>query len=78
MKNFITGLKRHFKKRKFYKLKFDSINFRNMWSTPYYSWRSEGIIIGIGRHYFSHDEFCYKIAFFGFSINIWFKKIYKI
>jgi hypothetical protein len=77
MKNFITGIKKHLQRRTHYKLKFDRIIFINMWARPYYSWRLEGIIIGIGRHYFSSEEFSFKIVFIGFSINIWFTKVYK-
>jgi hypothetical protein len=77
MNNLILGIKRQYKRRLSYKLKYESIWLNNRWKKPYYSWGGTRVFVGIGIRYFSNTEFDYYIALLGFELRVFFKKVYK-
>lgn len=56
------------------KIKFNRIVLQNRWRQCRYSRNSDWVIIGVQRWYAGPEDFCYKIAFLGIELKIWFKK----
>ncbi len=57
------------------KIRFRRMVLMNRWKRAY-GRSGDWVIIGIQQWWASPDSFCYKLCFFGFDLQIWFKKTY--
>ena len=56
------------------KFKLSNIWFINRWKLKPYSRNGDWVIIGFSKWWSSPNDYCYKLCFFGFDVQIWFRK----
>jgi len=54
-----------------YKISFDRIMFTNLWTYENRYNRSDWLILGVAKWWFSSSQFEYRISFFGLMIRVW-------
>lgn len=56
------------------KVKLRRINLINRWKDRY---KGDWVIFGLQIWWAGPEDFCYKLCFLGFDLQIWFKRIFK-
>lgn len=60
------------KMKKDYIIKFDRISIHNRWKQKKYARQCNWTVFGFQVWWAGFQNYCYKICFFGFDIQIWF------